>query len=114
MKRRIISKKLVTWSEARRIMEDRIRDEAPSILAEQERTWEYLKVVGDRDPDREREAVEKLVELGLSEVLAVNMVNICPKQPGEVRLVLAMEKELVYDEELVTKILDIVRECRGD
>lgn len=114
MKRRIISKKLVTWSEARRIMEDRIKDETPSILAEQERTWEYLKTVGDRDPDREREAVKKLMELGLSEVLAVNMVNICPKQPGEVRLVLAMEKELVYDEELVSKILDVIRECRGD
>lgn len=114
MKRRILGKQLVTWSEARSIMEDRVREEDPPILAEQERTWEYLKLVGARDPSREREAVKKLMELGLSEALAVNMVNICPREPGEVRLVLAMEKELVYDEDMVRKVLEIVGECREE
>ncbi|MCE4602981.1 MAG: hypothetical protein F7B18_07350 [Desulfurococcales archaeon] len=112
MKRKIINKQLVTWSEARSIMESRIRDVEPPILPEQERTWEYLKLVGSRDPVREREAVEKLAELGLRPEIVVNLVNMCPKTPGEVRLVLAMDKEIVYDEELVSRILEIMKDCR--
>ncbi|MEB3862410.1 MAG: hypothetical protein GSR84_09365 [Desulfurococcales archaeon] len=112
MKRRVISKQLVSWSEARSIMESRIKDTEPPILPEQERTWEYLKLVGDKDPEKERVAIEKLSELGLRQEIAVNLVNICPKTPGEVRLVLGMDKEIVYDEELVSRILEIIRECR--
>ena len=113
MNRRVIGKKYVSWSMARKILEDRIKQESGSIIAEQERTWEYLKAYGDRDPELESKAIKKLIDLGLDEVLAVNLVNICPEEPGEVRLVLAMRKELKYDEELVSKILDVINECRS-
>ena len=48
--------------------------------------------------------------MGLDEVLSVNIVNMCPSTPGEVRLILAMRKDLRYDEELLSRILDTVRE----
>jgi len=111
--RKIVGKRFVSWSEARSIMEERIKQGSPSILPEQERTWEYLKTVGNRDPERDREAINKLIELGLNEITAVNMVNICPREPGEVRLVLQLEKDKVYDEDLINKILDILNECAG-
>ncbi|MEB3788215.1 MAG: hypothetical protein GSR78_05610 [Desulfurococcales archaeon] len=113
MERRIVSKRFVTWSEAREIMLERIQDEESGVRPEQERTWEYLKEFGVHDPQASREAVERIMELGVKEEVAVNIVSFCPRQPGEVRLILDMDKENRYSEEVVSKIMEIVEECRG-
>ena len=113
MERRIVSKRFVTWSEAKEIMYARIQDEESGIRPEQERTWEYLREFGVYDLEASREAVEKIMELGVKEEVAVNIVSFCPKQPGEVRLILDMDKENKYGEEIVAKIMEIVEECRS-
>jgi DNA-directed RNA polymerase subunit F len=50
-----------------------------------------------------------LKKLGLNDETAVNLLNICPESEGEVRAVLVMERESVYDVELVNNILSILR-----
>ncbi len=106
MERRILGERYVTYSEARKLLEERAKDAELGVPVAVERTLDYLKLFGDRDPEAARRAVEELKGLGLDEVLAVNLANICPREPGEVRSILAMNKELVYDEELVSKILE--------
>ncbi|MCE4612991.1 MAG: hypothetical protein F7C07_04080 [Desulfurococcales archaeon] len=112
MNRRVISKRYLSLAEARDLLEKRMKEEPPPIT-EQERTWDYLKTFGKGDPEKARKAIENLQGIGLDEVLSVNIVNMCPSTPGEVRLILAMRKELTYNEELVSKILEIVRDYCG-
>jgi len=104
---RKVKARYVTWSEARRLLKSRIEEEMGLPLPMQT-TWDYLREFGDKDPDAAAETVEKLVGLGLDEEVAVNLANICPEVPGEVRSILAMRKELKYDEELVRKILEVL------
>ena len=108
MERRVIAKRYLTLAEARELMEARLHEDSDLITIEHERVWEYLREFGSLDSSSARKAVEDLMRLGLDEVIAVNIVNLCPRDPGEVRLVLAMKKEVMYDEELVNKILEVV------
>ncbi|MCE4601314.1 MAG: RNA polymerase Rpb4 family protein [Desulfurococcales archaeon] len=110
MERRIVKEKYVTYSEARRLLEDRVREKEFGVIITVDKTLGYLRVFGDKDPDKARGAVEKLVGLGLDEDVAVNIVNICPSDPGEVRSILSMKKEFVYDESLIEGILEAIRE----
>ncbi len=107
MERKIIAQRNITWSEARKLLRARIEEEHGVPLPMQI-TWEYLREFGDRDPEAAAETVKKLMGLGLDEEVSVNLANICPKQPGEVRSILAMRRDLQYDEELVSKILEIL------
>jgi len=108
LERKIIKEKYVTYSEARELLEKRVREKEFGIIITVDKTLNYLRLFGDKDPEKARETVKKLVELGLDEDLAVVVANICPSDPGEVRSILSMKKEFVYDEELVGKILDSI------
>ncbi len=112
MERRVRETRYVPLAEARRLVEERYQeeDEAGIPLA-LTRVREYLREFGSGDPSLAVEAVRRLIsELGLDEVIAVNLVNICPGSPGEVRSILAMRKDIAYDEELVSKILEMIRD----
>ena len=111
MERRLSGKRYISYAEAREILHKRLQ-EAPTVDVI-ERTWEYLSDVGEGDAEKARIAREKLVrDLGLDEVVAAALVSICPGSPGEVRSILSMKesREVVYDEELVSKILEALRE----
>ncbi len=110
MERRIIEEKPISYSEARTLLEKRIREKEFGIIITIDRTLSYLRLFGDKDPSKAREAIEKLGELGLDPEITVNLVNICPSDPGEVRSILSMKKELVYDENLVNNILEAIKE----
>ncbi|MEB3778941.1 MAG: hypothetical protein GSR85_01725 [Desulfurococcales archaeon] len=113
MQRRILKKEYVTLIEASSLMKERVSYEDLPLTPEQERAWEYLKTFGQGDPGKAREAVDKLVESGLDPVVSVNLVNICPSSAGEVRLILGMRKDLVLSEELVDRVMDILKDvCR--
>ena len=108
MDRRVKRKTLVSYHEARKLLEGRIKEDI--VLDIQNRTWEYLKMFGDKDPEAARRLVEKLVEIGVKEVVAVNIVNLCPQDPGEVRLILSMDKETSYPLDIPEKILGLLEE----
>ncbi len=109
MNRRILSRRYLSLSEALSLLEKRMKEEPPPIT-EQEKTWDYLRTFGKGDPGKARKVVEELARIGLDEVLSVNIVNMCPSSPGEVRLILAMRKDLLYDEEFVSKILETIKD----
>jgi DNA-directed RNA polymerase subunit F len=109
LNRRVLSRKYLSLSEALSLLENRMKEEPP-LITEQEKTWDYLRSFGRGDPEKARKAVEELEKMGLGETVSVNIVNICPSTPGEVRAVLAMRKDLSYDEELVSRILEAIRD----
>ncbi len=110
MERRILNQKPVSYSEARKLLEKRIREKEFGIIITIDRTLSYLRVFGDKDPEKAEKTVERLVDIGLDPEVAVNIVNICPQDPGEVRSILSMKKEAVYDEELISRILNAIKD----
>lgn len=108
MDRRIKKKILVSYHEARTLLEPRIKEE--SVLDIQVKTWEYLKIFGDRSPEEARRILEELLKLGIKDVVAVNILNICPSSEGEVRSILSMDKEASYPLDIPEKILAVIRD----
>jgi len=73
---------------------------------EQNATLEYVKRVAHTDAETARAAVQRLVELGLDEELAVKVVNIWPQDKTDLYVVLAKES---VSEDLYDKILEVLR-----
>lgn len=108
MERNIISKQYITMHEARRILEERLKD-AENPLEIHNKTRDYLLIFGRLEPDASKSAVESLLKLNIPLELAVNIIDICPQTEGEVRLILSASKEATYDPEIVSNILSIVK-----
>jgi len=104
----ILRKRYISLHEAREALEPRIKSQARKEEVH-ERTWSYLALFGSKSGEEARRAFESLKKLGLRDETAVNLLNICPESEGEVRSILVMERESVYDPELVSNILAILR-----
>lgn len=110
MERRIIGEKAITYSEAReilaRVREERARErgaepgeggvEEEKGLGVIDEVLEYLSKAAPRQlsAKESRELVEKLKELGVKEVVAVVVANICPRSKGELMAILQMDREI--------------------
>ncbi len=75
---------------------------------EQKVTKEYAKKVSKVDAKKAREKIEALKKAGLSEELAIKIVNIWPKDKVDVHVLLAKEENVSAD--LYDKILEILGE----
>ncbi|MGC9071174.1 MAG: hypothetical protein ACP5HK_00535 [Acidilobus sp.] len=113
MFRKIESRKYLTYSEAREVLERRLNESGGSINPIQERTWEFLKMFGQRESAAARKAVESLLEAGLNEHVAVELVNMCPQDDGFINLILSGEEGLTITDELISKIKVIISSYCG-
>jgi len=104
MNRRIESRKYLTYAEAREILQRRISESGASVNPVQERAWEFLRLFGQGDPIASRKAIDELVNAGLDEDLAVELVNMCPGDEGFINLILSSKEGLKISEELLNKI----------
>jgi len=108
LERKLVKKTYVSYAEAKDVLYRRVREgDIKDVI---DRTWEYLSEVGEGDPELAGSIRVRLIEeAGLDEVVAANMVSMCPTTPGEVRSVLMIRKESVYDKELIDQILEILK-----
>lgn len=109
---RIISERNLTLAEVKELLE---REETKRELSTLERyTLDYARRFAKiSSSETARRAVEQLMsELGLPEEIAVQLVNIAPTDPGEVRLILSPLNRIFTDEEM-SKIIGIIRENLG-
>jgi DNA-directed RNA polymerase subunit F len=104
---RIINERNLTLAELREILE---KEERVRELTNLERyTLEYARRFSkENDPQRARAKVEELIKtFDIPEDIAVQLVNLKPQDPGEIRLVfLPLSK--VFSEEDYKRILEIV------
>ncbi|MDT7887741.1 MAG: RNA polymerase Rpb4 family protein [Desulfurococcales archaeon] len=78
----------------------------------QRRVLEHATIFSKCREDKTEELVEKLMGLGLREVTAVHVVNICPRTKDELLSLLNFEQRMP-DEEHMEKILEMLGEhCR--
>ncbi|MEN2999692.1 MAG: hypothetical protein ABDH61_03870, partial [Acidilobaceae archaeon] len=102
----------LTVYEARAVLERRKKDKVREL---QERVWEYLSLFPPLDVQRVREAYERLRELGISEEVAVNLLNLCPEREEEVKLIISIQKDLSFEEEFIESVISAVRHaCRPE
>ncbi len=99
----LISSRPVTVPEAGEIVKS--VDGEPTY--EQNATAEYVKRVARVDAETARAAVQRLVELGISEELAVKIVNVWPEDKTDLYTVLAKEEGVTED--LYDRILEALR-----
>lgn len=105
---RIVSETNLTLAEIVEILE---KEESRRELSTLERyTLDYArKFAKIKDPLSARRAVKQLMEeMGLPEEIAVQLVNIAPRDPGEVRLILAPLTK-VYSEAELRRIIEIIK-----
>lgn len=109
---RIVSERNLTLAEVRELLE---KEEARRNLSTLERyTLDYARRFSKiDDPASARKAVEQLMaEMGLPEEIAVQLVNIAPSDPGEVRLILSPLNRIFTEDEL-RRILETIRQYLG-
>lgn len=109
MERHIESRRYLTYFEAREILRKRLEESGGALTNPvQERTWDYLRVIGEGDANKARETVESLKKLGLEEYIAVQLVNMCPDEDGYVTLILEGQEGLSVTAELLGKIREVL------
>ncbi len=105
---RMIKNKKITIHEAKEIL-----SQSTGEMDElQKRTYEYVNVfskISGEDARRLIEALEK--EIGLEEEYAIQLVNIMPKTPEEIRTYLLGWKKIVPTETLI-KINEILNSVK--
>lgn len=109
---RIVSERNLTLAEVRELLE---KEEAKRDLSTLERyTLDYARRFAKiKDPVSARKAVEQLMsEMALPEEIAVQLVNIAPSDPGEVRSILSPLNRIFTEEEL-DKIIEIIHQYLG-
>ncbi len=112
MERRLIGTKYISYTEAKAIIYKRLQEAPSKDLID--KTWEYLGDVSTGDAEKASKIREKIKnELNIDDIVAANIVNICPKSPGEVRSILASKeptKELGYKDDVIEKVLEMMKE----
>ncbi len=80
---------------------------------EQQSTYEYAQRFSVVDRDVARQVVEKLVsEFGLTEDVAVDMVNVFPEYKSTVKAIISRDRTLSVDDETIGRILSYLQEVR--
>jgi len=100
----LIASKPVTLYEAGEI----VRSAEGEPTYEQNATLEYVKRVAGVDAQKAKDAVKKLVDLGVPEDLAVRIVDVWPKDVSDLYVILAKEEGV--KEDLYEKILEVLQD----
>jgi DNA-directed RNA polymerase subunit F len=100
--------KLTSISEVQEILEDRQKD--GDLGYEQTLAFDYAKKFNKLTKGESKKMQKELEELGLSEKLALKVVEIMPMDASQMKLILAMDKSrLPTEEETVTKLMAVVK-----
>lgn len=108
----IIKMKAIPWSYAYKFMEQRASQE-PGIMGIQQKTLMYLKEFANLEPDIAVQAMEELERMGVKDVVAANLVNVCPKTVNEIYWILQVDSETSYDPSVVQKIHEVLLKYCG-
>jgi DNA-directed RNA polymerase subunit F len=104
---KILEVKPIGMSEAKKIM-DKYKDRK-DLTYEQKIALEYLRKFTKLDYDKSKKLLEEVSGvLRMSPETAIQILNILPKTPDEVRLLFAKERFSLKEEE-IKKILEIVK-----
>jgi DNA-directed RNA polymerase subunit F len=102
----IDEKKPITVAEAKKILEENLEDLDPL----QRRVHDYTVRFTKLDAEQGEVMVAELIEAGVENPLAVQIVNALPESIGEVRTFLGRRR--IIAEDLMTNILRIIEKYR--
>jgi len=104
---KIIKEKSLTLSEVKALLEEQEKNRELSSL--ENLTLDYArKLAKIQNAEKSRELVKELVEkFDIPEEFAVQIVNIMPKEPGELRLILS-PLNMIFSEEQLREILNLL------
>lgn len=106
---KVVSEKLLTLAEVVEILESIGKER--ELTSIETYTLEYAKKFLKISPENARKGVKELVELGVPEEIAVQLINIMPKSKEEVMVILAPSFR-VAEKDLARKILEVLDKYR--
>ncbi len=107
---KVLSRRYVPIPVAKRILDEVLPYVQENPLVQ--RTYEYLMRFAKCDAEAAERAVRRLIEeLGLSELTAVNLVNIVPESVHEARAILEVEGRVVEPEKVEKAVSIVKQEC---
>ncbi len=96
----------VSLSEVKELLTKRKKD--GELTYEQKQTLEYVKEFAKIKPAKAREAMDKLVEMGIDARQAAKIVDIMPKDEDDIKLLFAKEHYTLPPTK-VEEILELLR-----
>lgn len=106
---KVVSEKLLTIAELLEILEK--IQEKRELTSIEMYTLDYAKKFSKITADDARKAVKELIELGVPEHTAIQIVNIMPRTEGEIRIILAPLMK-AFTPATIKKMLDIINRYR--
>ncbi len=108
---KVVSERFLTLAEVVEILEEVQRKRDLSSI--EAYTLDYAKKFSRLDPESAKQAVAELVELGVPEHTAVQIVNIMPRCEDELRIILApLMKAFTSDK--IKRMLEIIEKYRKE
>ncbi len=101
----------VTMAEAKKILEER-KKEGGELAYEQKQAYEHLQAVVKLSPEKAKEMVNELKNLGLNQATSVKITDILPITVEQLKQILTMENR-PFEEEQINEIIKIVDKYRG-
>ncbi len=90
--REVLQKREVTLGEVKKLLEERQRE--GELTLTQRVTLDYVtKVAKVQEADKSNALVDRLVGIGLQRPTAIQVVNVMPKNPDELRTLLVGERK---------------------
>lgn len=111
MVKKVLSSEDITIPEALKLLEESIStfgsdDKVNEVL-------DYLRRFSKLNPDKAKELVSELVKrFGIARITAIQIVNIMPKYPEELKIILGLEKREFSDRE-IQEMLDLINSYRS-
>lgn len=106
MEIKIEKSEYVSYSEAKRILEGKNKDN--ELSATIERTIEYLSAVEKCTVEKASHLRAEIIKMGLKEETAAIIASICPSTLDELRSTLFLE-EKTYSTDDLNKILELIK-----
>jgi len=108
---KMLRERNVTLAEVKRILEE--KGEREELTTIEQTTLEYAHKFAKIDHEAAAKLVSELVECGISEEAAIQVVNIMPESTEELRTIL-MREEVELTPEFLARVLEIVDKYRGE
>ncbi len=107
-----LDEKNITLAEVKKILEEKSKDEELSAI--EQTTLDYVTKFAKVEAEQARKLVEKLCsEYGLTEDVAIQVVNVMPETIEELRTVLGKEEKNL-ESETIQEILELVLKHREE
>ena len=109
---KVLKEKSITLAEVKKILEDKNKNEPLTTI--EQTTLDYARKFAKIPYEKAIKLMEDLINLGVSEDIAIQIVNILPRTIEELRTIVMKREEREYEPEFLNKILELISQYKEE